>query len=144
MSSAPRERLDIRAMGARFVCDVGALVELDIASVDVLVRLQLAARRSGCTVALQAVPPELRELLDLMGLGGLFAVCDPVRDSGREVAGQPEEGEQSPGVQEEGDSRDRPVADLEDLDRPGLEDAGGPRLELTERGRPVRDERDQA
>jgi hypothetical protein len=78
-----------------------------------------------------------------MGLAGLFAECESGRDVGREVVGQPEDGEQSIGVQEEGNPRDRPVTDLEDLERPGLEEAGSAWLELTERGRPVRDERDQ-
>jgi ABC-type transporter Mla MlaB component len=49
------------------ICDVSA-VEADAASVDVLARLQLAARRRGCESRLQGVSAELRELLTFMGL----------------------------------------------------------------------------
>jgi len=55
-------------MDAVFVCDVGALVEPDVAAVDALARLQLAARRSGCRITLQGVAPEMGDLLELMGL----------------------------------------------------------------------------
>jgi len=94
-----------------FVCDVGALVEPDIASVEALVRLQLAARRSGCTVALRRVPVELRGLLDLLGLEEVF----PDWGSGLEQLGQAEQREQPLRVQEEADPGDRSVSDLEDL-----------------------------
>jgi len=104
-------------MRAEFVCDVGALVEPDVAAVDGLARLQLAARRSGCRVALRDVPPQLRELLDLMGLCDVLAPSRSAVEAGR----QAEQREQPLGVQEEADPRDRPAADLEDLDRPGLE-----------------------
>ena len=40
----------------------------DLAVVDCLARLQLAARRAGCTVRLLDPDPELLELLDLAGL----------------------------------------------------------------------------
>jgi ABC-type transporter Mla MlaB component len=43
-------------------------VEADAASVDVLARLQLAARRRGCESRLRGVSAELRELLTFMGL----------------------------------------------------------------------------
>lgn len=52
----------------------------DLALVDELARLQLAARRIGCAIAIQEVEPDLRELLDLCGLV--------------EVLGQPEVREQ--------------------------------------------------
>jgi hypothetical protein len=59
-------------MEALFVCDVGALVDPDVAAVEALARLQLAARRSGCRIGLYDVPPELGGLLELMGLGDIF------------------------------------------------------------------------
>ena len=40
----------------------------DLAVVDCLARLQLAARRAGCAVRLCDADPELLELLDLAGL----------------------------------------------------------------------------
>ena len=98
-------------MGPVFVCDVSALVEPDVAAVDALARLQLAARRSGCTVALRQVPPHLGALLDLMGLEDLF----PVRDSAVESRREPEQREQALGVQEEGDPGDRSAAHLDHL-----------------------------
>jgi STAS domain len=94
------------------MCDVGALVEPDVAAVDALARLQLAARRSGCRICLQRVAPELRDLLDLMGLAEVFA-------SGRsafEVGRQLEEWKKPGRIQEEADPGDRSVADLEDLE----------------------------
>ena len=36
------------------VCDVGALAEPDAITIDALARLQLTARRVGCTVELRA------------------------------------------------------------------------------------------
>jgi len=98
-------------MDALFVCDVGALVEPDVAAVEALARLQLAARRSGCRIALRDVPPELRDLLDAMGLSGVFAVTGSAGEARRE----PEEREQPLGVEEEADPGDRAVPDLEDL-----------------------------
>src|SRR5215470_12350514 len=73
MNPAPVRGLTLEAMDAVFVCDVGALVEPDVAAVDALARLQLAARRSGCRIDLQGVAPELEDLLELMGLAEVFA-----------------------------------------------------------------------
>jgi hypothetical protein len=39
--------------------------------VDALARLQLAARRAGCTIRLRDPSSELVDLLDLVGLAGL-------------------------------------------------------------------------
>jgi hypothetical protein len=58
----------------------------DLALVDALARWQLSARRAGGAIGLREVREELRELLDLVGLG-------------REVGGQAEGGEQV-GVEE--------------------------------------------
>jgi hypothetical protein len=45
----------------------------DVAVVDRLARLQLAAFRVGCSVRLRDPCPELVELLDLLGLGEVVA-----------------------------------------------------------------------
>ena len=56
----------------------------DLAAVDVLARLALAARRLGCRIRLADADPDLLGLLELVGLVGLA----------REVVGEPEDGEQ--------------------------------------------------
>ena len=65
----------IRATGPqRLVCDVGGLIRPNAATVDVVCRIRLAARRVGCRLRLRRSSPELVRLLDLMGL------CDVVED----------------------------------------------------------------
>lgn len=59
-----------------------------LAAVDAVARLQVAARRLGCTVALRDPPGELLALLELAGLAGSV-----------EVLGEPEGGEEA-GVEE--------------------------------------------
>jgi hypothetical protein len=54
---------------------------IDLAAVDGLARLALAARRLGCAIRLQDADPDLVELLALVGLAG-------------EVVGEPEDREQ--------------------------------------------------
>ncbi len=50
-----------------FVCDVAG-VEPDAVTVDALGRLQLAAQRRGCGIALRNASVSLLELVELMGL----------------------------------------------------------------------------
>ena len=49
------------------LCDVQG-VDVDAVTVDALARLQLAARRHGCTVRLRNASSELLELVAFMGL----------------------------------------------------------------------------
>ncbi|MER5429702.1 STAS domain-containing protein [Streptomyces sp. NPDC002588] len=84
---------DVRALleagGAGVVvCDVAGIGPPGLAAVDLLARLQLAARRAGGHIRLRAPDPALRALLDLVGL--------PV-----EVEGDAEEGEPALGVEVE-------------------------------------------
>ncbi|QIJ64373.1 STAS domain-containing protein [Streptomyces sp. JB150] len=84
---------DVRALledgGASVVvCDVGGLGPPGLAVVDLLARLQLAARRAGGHIRLRDPDPALPALLDLVGLRF-------------EVEGQPEQREPPLGVQEE-------------------------------------------
>jgi ABC-type transporter Mla MlaB component len=88
------------------ICDVAALSGADACTVDAIARLQLTARRQGRHLRLRGASSELRELLRLMGMGGLVPCCG---DLGGEVLGQAEEREEPGGVQEEGDAAD-PVA----------------------------------
>jgi hypothetical protein len=64
------------ALGARggvIVCDLSRLVTPDIAVVDALARLCLAARRLDAKVELCAMSPELGGLLCWLGLGDAVA-----------------------------------------------------------------------
>jgi ABC-type transporter Mla MlaB component len=116
MSSALRSRLTLEAMDPVFVCDVGTLVEPDIGAVDALARLQLAARRSGCRIALQGVPPAMSDLLELMGLTDVLPCGEATSSrSALEARRQPEQREEPLRVEEEADPGDPAVADLEDL-----------------------------
>jgi ABC-type transporter Mla MlaB component len=53
------------------VCQVDG-VEPSAATMDALCRLQVAARRLGCRVALRGASDELRELVEFMGLEDVF------------------------------------------------------------------------
>jgi hypothetical protein len=53
------------------VLDVSA-APADAVTVDVLARLQLAARRRGCAIALRNASGELLDLVALMGLGDVL------------------------------------------------------------------------
>jgi hypothetical protein len=81
-------------------CDAAEISAQDLALVNALARLQLAARRRGLRLRLRNVPADLVELLELCGLGEVL---------GLEPGRQPEHREEAGGVQEEGDARD-PVA----------------------------------
>ena len=68
----------------------------DIGVVDELARLQLRARRMGCSIRLREVSAELFELLDLLGLGAAVPCVPGLRV---EVGGDAERLEQV-GVEE--------------------------------------------
>src|SRR5690242_2934589 len=84
---------DVRALlnasGAEVVvCDVAGLGPPGLRAVDLLARLELAARRAGGRIRLRDPDPGLHALLDLVGLRF-------------EMEGDTEEGEPALGVQEE-------------------------------------------
>jgi hypothetical protein len=96
----------ITAEGERFSLQlVGADVPT-LSQVERLARLQLAARRAGGRIQLEAIPAPLEAFLDLAGLLG-------------EVGGQAEGLEEPLGLQEGVDPADAIAGDLEDLERPG-------------------------
>ena len=78
---------------------MGAL-PADAATLDMMARLQLIARRLGQDVVLIGASNELLELLELFGLVGVLRV---------EVGGQSEEREQRLGVEEEREADDAPL-----------------------------------
>ncbi|MFJ3665384.1 STAS domain-containing protein [Streptomyces sp. NPDC090106] len=92
---------DVRALveargGGAVVCDVAGLGPPGLGAVDLLARLQLAARRAGGRIRLRDPDPALHALLDLVGLRF-------------ETEGQVEEREPALGVEEAVESRDPPV-----------------------------------
>ena len=86
----------IRQVGDPVRCDCGGIADPDVATVDALARMALAARRRGSRLELDGARPDLRELLLLVGLAELAV----------EVVGEPEEREVALRVEEEGDPRD--------------------------------------
>ena len=76
-----------------------------LGAVDDLARLQLAARRLGCSIRLRHADPELRALLHLCGLAG---VISGVADDGASVVEVLRQAEQSEdvGSEEHGDLGD--------------------------------------
>jgi anti-anti-sigma regulatory factor len=81
------------------VCDI-AVLDPDAASIGVLARLQLCARRAGVDVQLRGGSDELRDLIAFVGLDEVLRV---------EPGGQPEEREELVGVEEEGELPDAPA-----------------------------------
>ena len=57
----------------------------DLAVVDALSRLQLAARRSGWSVRLENPGRHLRQLLELVGLAGLLVEVDRQAEGGEQL-----------------------------------------------------------
>ncbi|MGW1146697.1 STAS domain-containing protein [Streptomyces sp. NPDC002454] len=88
-----RRRLTGGGSGRRLVCDARALGVRGLAAVDLLARLQWAARRAGGRIVLREPPPAVRELIRLAGL--------PLQ-----VEGEPEEREPPGRVEEAGDLHD--------------------------------------
>jgi hypothetical protein len=90
---------------ALLICDVGAIVEPDTATLDVLARFALTAGRLGCRMRLDRANRPLRALLAFTGLGEVL----PLRDGPAvEIRREAEQGEQPVGVQEVVDAVDPP------------------------------------
>jgi hypothetical protein len=74
------------------VCDLSALGKADLETIDLLARLQLAARRNGRTIRFLHASPALHALIVFAGLDAVLRV-----EPGREA----EEGEDPVGIEEE-------------------------------------------
>ncbi len=85
------------------ICRGRGLVEPDLATVDLLARLRLAAHRSGCVMRVESPSLRLRELLVLAGLEDLLTPSG----SGVEAWRQAEQREQPFGVEEGVEPDDR-------------------------------------
>jgi anti-anti-sigma regulatory factor len=81
------------------VVDVSSLPP-DLATIDALARLALAARRRGSRVRLRGASDHLRQLIRLTGLAAVLRV-----EAGRE----PEQREERVRVEEEGELADPPA-----------------------------------
>jgi ABC-type transporter Mla MlaB component len=82
---------------ALVVCDVGTIDRADAATVDVLARLQLTARRLGRQIRLRHASSELQDLLALVGLADVLPLSAEL-PLGR-PGGQTEERKQGPRVE---------------------------------------------
>ena len=82
------------------VCDLSTLGSADAETIDLLARLQLAARRHGRTLRLLDASPALVDLIAFVGLDAVLCV-EPRREA--------EEGEEALGVEEEGELDDPAV-----------------------------------
>ena len=87
------------------VVDVDSLTRPDLAVIDALARLQLAAQRLGGTIRIRHASQELEDLLALAGLGDVLPVCGELGGEGRREAEQRE----MLRVDEERDAADPPV-----------------------------------
>ncbi len=85
------------------VYDAGALAA-DVHAVEALARLQLDARRRGCTARVQGASSELQELLAFCGLSFVLGAS-----LGVEMERKPEQREDGRGVEEEGHLGDLPA-----------------------------------
>jgi hypothetical protein len=126
MRRAPAQRLQsvkhARPEPVVLVCSVPA--DTDLAALEIVLRLQLTAKRLGARLVVRGG----QELLHLTGLS--------------EVLGQPEAREKG-GVQEVVDMRDPPGGDLHDLNGPGRVAALGIDAVLPEAGAAVDGDRHQ-
>ncbi|MFJ9772536.1 hypothetical protein ACIRVF_15020 [Kitasatospora sp. NPDC101157] len=103
------------AAEAVLTCDLGALTAPDLAVVDALARLRLAAGRHRVGVVLLNASGPLRELLAFSGLAALLPGADDPLDAGEPawaalLGGEPvreaEQREEHVGVQEVGEPGD--------------------------------------
>ncbi|WP_413927887.1 STAS domain-containing protein [Kitasatospora albolonga] len=78
-------RLADRPGAAPVECDVGGVDRADLALVEAVARLALVARRAGRRLRLRGVAPELRALLDLVGLEDVVGLAGEVPEVAEEV-----------------------------------------------------------
>jgi ABC-type transporter Mla MlaB component len=85
------------------VCDVSALIDPDVATVDALARLRLTVHRLGCRIR---VRDACHELQDLLRMTGLFDVIPLSAESSLESQREVEQRKVPCGVEEEADPGD--------------------------------------
>jgi ABC-type transporter Mla MlaB component len=89
-----------RRPGSVVECDLAALARADAAAVDALARLQLTAKRCGCSIRLRNPSAEMLALIELVGLREVLRPCAPLAV---EAQRQSEHGVEALGVEEERD-----------------------------------------
>ncbi|MER5440189.1 STAS domain-containing protein [Streptomyces sp. NPDC002790] len=107
---APRlcERLGAALPGAPTVtCDVSGVTTADLATLDALARMQLAARRAGSRMVLRDPPAGLAVLLGLAGMAEVLG-APAGEESGVEMVRDAEQREPALRVQEAVVPRDPP------------------------------------
>lgn len=102
------------------LCDVAAVAEPDLVTVETLARLQLTARRHGHRLGLRNAGPRLRALLELTGLTevlplGAGSLLGDRGAVGADPRGQAEQREEMRGVEEGVEPGDAAVRYLDDL-----------------------------
>jgi ABC-type transporter Mla MlaB component len=90
-------------VGGAVVCDAGAVVDPDAVTVDVLARLHLTAKRFGRRIQVEGARDRLTELLAVVGLEALLSAPAGL---GVHPGRQPEQREQSLGLEERVDPHD--------------------------------------
>jgi anti-anti-sigma regulatory factor len=108
------ESLAIRLRGTdvdAVICEAPDTTDADVTTVDAVVRLQLVARRHGCSLSLRHPSRQLLDLLRLAGLTDVVVVDPPLLP---ELERQSEQGEKTPvdKVVEPGDDSLRDFQDV--------------------------------
>lgn len=98
-----RARAAVETGDADIVCDVAAVADPDLVTVDALSRLQLGVRRLGGRVSLRGACVRLVELVELTGLRDSLPGCGCLRV---EAVREPEQGKEVRRVEEEDDPAD--------------------------------------
>ena len=110
-------RIDAQDGDAAIVCDVRSVIHPDLASIDLVARIVLEARRRRRDITIQGASDGFTGLLALTGLDDVVP-CGPGASLAVEVIGQPEHGEEPLGVEEERDPTDPIARHIDDLERP--------------------------
>jgi anti-anti-sigma regulatory factor len=71
-----RQRIEAHGDADLVICDLTRIRHPDAAVIDALARVQLTARRLGCTVRYRHAHPDVRALLELAGLGQVLDLLD--------------------------------------------------------------------
>ena len=81
----------------KIILDCGRITKPTAAMIDLISRLELAARRRGCALELKDANPELLELIGFVGLAGVLGV---------EARRQAKQRKQPRSIEEEGELGD--------------------------------------